>query len=371
MKRKSLTLAAAFLLIGTFGVDAQSTGNIVKRNRAAGNLTYSAGTLDAAADVVTTTTTEAYLSSGNLNEFNATGNLITPDLQSPHRPNPNGSDPVTISVTNMNNNSVVLEADVMINVRATSYTAIFSATETGPTLASTDSLMNVRLEEFIAGIQKEGVEREDIHVDFISMIPVYDVELVSRKFSNNADEVQSGFQMKKNIHVNFTDHRALDRIITHASQADIYDVVKVDYNVENSEAAYDTLRTEAARVIENKRLIYDRMGLETKVMSLAYGAGVSYPIERYDGYVAYHQAQSVGDAVKDNPNLNIRPKEKTETIFYNKIAYNQFDLVINADAGEPMVQFYYKLKVRYSVQVKPEVVEPQLLGDNTTTIITP
>jgi uncharacterized protein YggE len=275
-----------------------------------------------------------------------------------------GNPPNQLNVGEPNNNSVVLEADVLINVKATSYVAIFAVNQEGRNVSATDSGMNARLETFMSGLTKIGIPTENVHVDFICLIPSYGIEVVNKKLSNNAHEVPTGFQMKKNIHVIFENHQDLDDIITSAAGAEIYDVVKVDYNIDNIKAAYDTLRVEATKIIANKRGIYHNMGLDTKVVNMNEGYSVSYPIERYDGYVAYYADNSEEQAVNDNPNLNIRRSNKVETIFYNKIAYNQFDMVLNANSVEPMVQFYYKLKVRYVVSPKPEKKPEDLTSDN-------
>ena len=50
----------------------------------------------------------------------------------------------------------------------------------------------------------------------------------------------------------------------------------------------------------------------------------------------------------DDRKFLIKHSDKHKTIYYNRIPYNQFDMVINADYAEARVQFYYTLKVRYT-----------------------
>lgn len=354
------TCLAAGLLLFSSSAFTQSLGNEALRRsearRSAGNIHL---------DRVEAT------SGGNYNLIqNTPGNIIHDPLSDSYHTRSVINDPqnVHVNVVEPKQNSIVLEADVMINVQASSYVAIFAVTQDGKDVASTDSAMNSRLDIFNEGLKEVGISMDNVHVDFISLIPKYEVEFViNKKLSNNANEVNSGFRMKKNIHVIFDKHEYLDKIITSAAKAEIYDVVKVDYNVDNIKAAYDTLRVHAKKIIDMKREIYHNMGLETKVLNLSEGYDVSYPIQRYDGYTAYHTGNSYERAAQDNPNVQIREKEKVETIFYNKIPYNQFDMVLNADNVEPMVQFYYKLKVRYEVQPIPEKEEEEKVaeaGDN-------
>jgi hypothetical protein len=251
-------------------------------------------------------------------------------------------------------NSVVFDADVMINMEASSYTAIFSVTDFGKTVISADSAMSARLKIFTDGLKKDSIAPSDIHIDFISMLPVYEVEPQNKVFSNLATEVPAGFKIKKNVHVLFFDHTKLDQIITHAAQASIYDLVKVDYNVNDIQSAYDTLRKTAVSVIDMKRRTYEMMGFETTIMSMAEGYDSKYPEERYESYTAFLQGQSY---VNQQPGSNVQLKtaEKEQTVFYNKVPYKTFDRVLNADLAEPGVQFYYKLRVKCKMEHIEEV----------------
>lgn len=113
-------------------------------------------------------------------------------------------------------NSVVFDADVMINMEASSYTAIFSVTDFGKTVIAADSAMSSRLKIFTDGLKKDSIAATDIHIDFISMLPVYEVEAQNKVFSNLATEVPAGFKIKKNVHVLFYDHTKLDQKIGRA-----------------------------------------------------------------------------------------------------------------------------------------------------------
>jgi uncharacterized protein YggE len=258
---------------------------------------------------------------------------------------------VNLSVNVPHESSIVLDAEVMMNVKASSYVAIFSATQGGKTVASADSMMNARLKKFMRSLEKNGIKGSDVHIDFISLVPGFEVE--AKKFSNTANEVPAGFQMKKNIHVIIKEHEQLDLVITSAAESEIYDLVKVDYNVKDIRKIYDSLRVAASRIIDQKKKIYDQMGLSAEVVNLSEGYNCAYPTERYSQFTAFHSGTSRYAVVAQNPNVEIKSADKASSVYYNRIAYNQFDEVINADAVEPMVQFYYTLKVRYNIQPRP------------------
>jgi hypothetical protein len=50
----------------------------------------------------------------------------------------------------------------------------------------------------------------------------------------------------------------------------------------------------------------------------------------------------------------IQTSEKNKTIFYDRIPYNQFDKVINADTEEPCIQLYYTLVVTYTMMTQEQ-----------------
>lgn len=262
-------------------------------------------------------------------------------------------------------NSVIFDADVMINMQASSYTAIFSVTDFGKTVIAADSAMSARLKIFTDALVKDSINAGDIHIDFISMLPVYEINPQNKVFSNIATEVPAGFKIKKNVHVLFYDHTKLDQIITHAAKASIYDLVKVDYNVNDIQAAYDTLRKIAVEVIDMKRNTYAMMGFETTILTMAEGYDSKYPEERYESYTAYLQGNSYNQ--QTNPNLQVQTTEKEQTVFYNKVPYKTFDRVLNADLAEPGVQFYYKLRVKCKMEHIEEKKEEPANGKTAVT----
>lgn len=291
--------------------------------------------------------------------------------------------------TNVNmpaENQIYLQAEVMINVKATSYVAIFSATQNGTSAAETDSLMNIRLKNINTIMKKVGVIENEIYIDVISLVPTYSLKLEEKKFTKTANEIPTGFELKKNIHIIFYDSNKLSEVVAQMAKAEIYDIVKVDYNLANMQSTYDTLRKAAADIIKMKEKEYPKMGLHLSIENMADGFNVAYPLERYASYTAFNTGSSIEEinvakkkkeqaknliVIGKNPIVNITTNkddnadtefivkrlEKNKTIYYNKIPFNQFDLVINADFVEPRIQFFYTLKIKYTVTNQEKYLE--------------
>lgn len=248
-------------------------------------------------------------------------------------------------------NVLLLEVNAMMNVRADSYLAIFHLNQIGQTAEETDSLMNMRIDNLLDRLEREKIGTQEIFVDMLSFLPVFEIEETRKLFSKTYHEVPAGFEIQKNIHIRFTDPRVLDRIVTAAAKEEIYDLVKVDYYVQDQGARYDTLRLFAQRTMQQKLDHFTKLGLKV-TDSHRTGAeknGAHFPLERYTSYNANSRA-SLNSRRKGQVVNDIR---KPSTLFYNKVPYSSFDLVLHPEITEPPVQFTYNLTLH--CQLPPEV----------------
>jgi uncharacterized protein YggE len=299
------------------------------------------------------------------------------------------ADHVNIPVNMPSGNTVSLKAEVMMNVRATSYTAIFAATQSGRDAWECDSLMFQRIGQIKYALGIMGISEKDIHIDAVATVPSYTQKLEEKRFSKRATEIPVGFEMKKNIHILFRDHDLLDEIISEMAFADIYDLVKVEYNIDGVQSYYEELRNAAMSVIRTKETTYTNLKLHLTSYSIADGFTSVYPMERYEAYTAYNTGttyHAVTAALQQNQmvivegknarvnfekpygeQLNqqfiIQTSEKNKTIFYDRVPYNQFDKVLNADTEEPCIQLMYNLQVYYTMLTdeQHQAKEQQLL----------
>lgn len=238
-------------------------------------------------------------------------------------------------------NLLVLEVNAMMNMRADSYLAIFHITQLGQTAEEADSLMNERITSFTSRVKKDGVKEADVFADMLSFVPVYEIETTKKLFSKSYQEVPAGFEIQKNIHVRFTDARILDKLVTAAAKEEIYDLVKVDFFVHQQSACYDTLRMFATKLLQQKLDNFDKLGLQVKDShrTAAEKNGAYFPLDRYTAYQSRTQtslnSRRKGELVND--------VKKSNTLFYNKVPYGNFDIVLHAEITEPPVQYTYNL----------------------------
>jgi uncharacterized protein YggE len=351
---KSILNTTALLLFGALHLSAQADGNFNSGMMQSQDNVSAVGNMSPVLNFCSGNATTLTTGTVNVNGFSSgqSREYYNP-YTGKYETTPGGGGNEKANAALPYDNTVVFDADIMINIKASSYTAIFSMTDFGKTVYAADSALAARVNTFLKGLKKDSVRDADVHIDFISMLPIYEVLPENKVFSNIATEKPAGFKIKKNVHVLFYDHRKLDHIITDAAAAGIYDLVKVDYNVNDIGAAYDTLRKVAVSIIDMKRQTYEKMGFLTTILTMAEGYDSKYPEERYASYTAYIQGVSAQNVAQQNPNVQVREAEKEQTIFYNKVPYKQFDKVLNADLAEPGVQFYYKLRVKCKMEPIP------------------
>lgn len=264
--------------------------------------------------------------------------------------------------------SSFLEANVMINVKAVSYTAIFSVTQTGKTIEETEGMMQNRIDLFKKQMELINLPPGNLFVDPVSLVPTYEMEVTEKKFSKTVNEVPTGFEMKKNIHITFTSQGQINPIIAAAAKAEVYDLVKVDYAVNNLDAILDQVRQEAVKILMVKKEVLEKTGIHARVVQTGERYGSVYPLERYAQYYAYKTGISPSFTVstkKGQPQQQVQYNyaEKNKTIYYDKVSDKQFDKVINPVVGEPMVQIYITVKGQYSIYDPVKEAEDKLYND--------
>jgi hypothetical protein len=159
--------------------------------------------------------------------------------------------------------------------------------------------------------------------------------------------------MKKNLHITFKQHEQINRIISIAAKAEIYDLVKADYVIDNLEGILAGLREDAIGILVAKKNSLEKAGIHARFTQMAEKYGSAYPIERYQQYYAYRtgtpKSYAINYAKSTVRQVQYNYAEKNKTIYYDKVSDKQFDKVINPVVGEPMVQVYISVKSQYQV----------------------
>ncbi|MBI3650289.1 MAG: SIMPL domain-containing protein [Acidobacteria bacterium] len=236
--------------------------------------------------------------------------------------------------------SSFIEANVLLNLKADEYVAVFGLAQEGATIIDGNRKIDAQFNEFIAALKTLGLKDSEIFVDFITQNRVYDFGVAG----NTAKEKLAGFEVKKNLAVRYKDKSLLEKLLLAASKASIFDLIKVDYLVSDMTAARQQLLAEAAKVIKKKEEDYARLlGLKMRPHSVViekYNAFL--PSEMYNTYVAYE-----ANNVEGGNNMRVVEKRKVSTFYFNPLHPGEFDMILNPAGVEPVVQVTLYLKVKY------------------------
>ena len=258
------------------------------------------------------------------------------------------SKPSLATVHNPNRNATTFDINVLMNVEADSYMAIFHLTQVGKRAGHVDTLINRRVEGFRSELMKIGVSKENVFTDVLTFVPVYEIEVTKKLFSKQYNEIPKGFEMKKNIHVLFEDENMLSSIVTAAAKNEIYDFVKVNYYVKDVEAVYAKMMEKALSIVKKKETFHQQLGVELtdRYRSFSDAKMMAYPNEHYSTYQAYTNNNLLNTSVV-NGKTKVQRATKSTTLFYNPTDYKNFDAVLNPIILKPVVQFTYSLRIVY------------------------
>ncbi len=247
-----------------------------------------------------------------------------------------------------------ITVSILYNAKPDHLVAIFNFVQIGESITEINSLSNERIKGFQEGLLKIGVKPEQIFVDMVSFVPMYEVEVEKKFFSKSYSEVPKGFELQKNIHIAFTDESKLNEIVTAASLQEIYDLVKVDYVVNDNAKIYAQMQEEAQIIASAKIERHRKMGvvLQTANRFMSENKQVHQPNMRYTSYQAYSLHSLEG---KKKSGVTVNQVRKPTSLYYNKVSENNYDKVINAFVLNPVVQYAYTLTVRCLIEhPKPE-----------------
>ena len=230
----------------------------------------------------------------------------------------------------------------MANVKADSYVAIFSVTQTGKTAEEVNALMDTRINQSLEQIRKRA--NTEALVDMVSFVPVYEYETEKKIFSKKTyNEVPAGFELKKNIHIKYSNPNDLHGIITILTGSEIYDLVRVDYFSNNLELIKKELMTKARTMMQEKLKTYQvllNLRLDTLDKQITDGYKAALPVEMYKSYQAYNSTSLNVTKAK-----SITQADKSTTLYYQPVIDKEFDFVVNPTIFEPVIQVMYEIKL--------------------------
>lgn len=248
-------------------------------------------------------------------------------------------------------NENVISVKGLANVKAEQYVAIFSITQVGESAEEVNDLIDKRINSSLDQIKiRKGGET---YVDMISFVPVYQYNVEKKTSSKKTyNEVPAGFELKKNLHLKFTDPSQLNDFISILSKNEIYDLVRVDYFASTIESIRKELMNKAKIALQEKVKNYETIlgeSFATAAKNMSDGYRVSLPTEMYKSYEAYNSS-----SLALTKFANVNQASKSVTSYYQPILDKEFDFVINPVIHEPVIQVMYEIKLTINREKQKE-----------------
>jgi hypothetical protein len=260
-----------------------------------------------------------------------------------------------INVPEPTSNNIVQSIKGLCNVKADGYVAIFSVSQAGTTASEVNQLIEERINLVLTSCK--SITGISTYVDMISFVPFYETESVKKIFSKKTyNEVPKGFEVKKNLHIKYSNSNLLNKLISLCSQAEIYDLVRVDYFSDSIAIKKRALMTKANSLLQERmknRVSIMGIDLANYDKYMAEDYKVVFPVEMYTAYQAYATNSLAFKGLG-----TVQEATKSTTYYYKPYFDKDFDFVINPQIMEPVIQVVYELKVNYVPKPK-EVIVPK------------
>lgn len=248
----------------------------------------------------------------------------------------------TINVNPPRNGEIFISVKGLANVKADQYVAVFSVTQMGKNQAEASQIMDERISQSLKDIKIQ--KNVEVFTDMISFVPVYDYVAEKKIFSRRTyNEIPKGFEVKKNIHIKFSNPEQLNDFVKILSQNEIYDLVRVDYYSTVLDAVKKEISAKAKVMLSEKMKSYEGISGQTFINDeklFSDGFLIKLPVEMYKSYEAYNS-----NSLDLNRSANVNQVSKNATIYYQPVFDKEFDFVINPVILEPVIQVMYEIKM--------------------------
>ncbi len=237
-----------------------------------------------------------------------------------------------------------IEAYVLLNSEPDEFVAMFGVAQEAQTAAASNAKVNALLDQFLKSVAALGIARTDTFIDLITQNRVYSFV----PGSGIIQETLTGFETKKTISIRYKDRTLLEKLLTAAAAASIFDLIKVDYVINDTSKIRTRLFEEASRIIKQKEETYGRsLGLKFRRDAIYQEKyDTHYPAELYQTYKAF-ESGAVESSYESRTQV-VRAR-KSSTSYLEPLDRSSFDSVLSPIGIEPVVQSTLFLRVRYSL----------------------
>src|SRR5690554_2696396 len=258
--------------------------------------------------------------------------------------------PKNIQKLNVNGNSMNFQVKILNNVKATSFVITLGLNQEGKTVKECNLEINNRISKFKTALKSFGVKENDIYVDFVSQTKIYDYQSSTSDNQVKINQVESGFEIKKNIIIRVNDITVFDSLIEKASEYDIYNIIKVDYYTSQTDDIYKKMLEEAHKIIKDRKKQTEFRSSEWEDEPLV---NIEFyhiqPSSQYSKFQAFESSEMSYINDYYNSKKMVRHELRKSNSFYFKgQSTEDYDKIINADTPIVGLQFVMNVSISYT-----------------------
>jgi hypothetical protein len=204
--------------------------------------------------------------------------------------------------------------------------------------------MNDKINAVKAVLKAQGFQGK-FATDMISFVPQYEIEVTKKLFSKTYTEVPVGFELQQNLLISYKNDADFEKILTACASNEIFNLVKVDYYVENLQAKYDELQKKILEEVTKKKELYKALGFDMTTYDVRMADHKYYHMPK-DFYKSYQASENISaQALKQKK--GITEVRKPQSYYYDAISYDGYDIVINPAITKPVIQLGMDLSLMY------------------------
>ena len=255
-------------------------------------------------------------------------------------------------------NSETYKINILNNVKADSYVVTFGLNQEGANVKDCNTKINNRIQNFKSRLNKMNVQTadpDDFYVDFITQTKIYDYKVDQEGKDISATQIDKGFEIKKNIIFRLKDVGKFDEIVDLASQYQIFNIVKIEYHVDNTDSIYKQMFEEAVKVNQKRKNLEGKLNdnfKDNKPRILVNFYSIQ-PKEQYKTYQAYESSNvNYFEDYHSDRTFVRREQRKSSTFYFDGQKSNFYDSVINNDTSLVGLQFVMEVSLVYEKPVE-------------------
>jgi len=248
-------------------------------------------------------------------------------------------------------NSLTFDVSILMHAPSTNYMITLGLNEEAENAKICNQKINKRIDGFLHSIKKLGVSKDDVYIDFITQNKIYDyVKTNENEHNVNLNQVERGFEIKKNIVLSMNDISEFDTLVEIASLFDIHNIIDVNYQNDNQDEIYEELLEETTKIVEKrKKLIPHNKHLFEENPTISIEFYSIQPGNSYKKFQAYESGEisSINSYYKSKVAVFKKEVRKGNSYYFDRMDNQQFDKVINSITPKVGLQFVMKVHVVY------------------------